>query len=227
MKYPGIIFLFGGMLFLCSCGGSPRAAAVPGAVPARIEPAAAQWEIINHKASVLGEELPEWVARYIAGGLEALEALPQYADKYVFVAENVGANMDALTQWALGFNIDQDLARLVSARVQARLSHGDNPDREYGPFYEQAVKLAADHGYPGAQREADFWLLRRSTAEEGSADAAEGEVYHFYILISIDAELLKSAVNEVLLAAAALEIKPSRGETLAIDRIRAAFYEGF
>ncbi|GHV17137.1 hypothetical protein FACS189493_4200 [Spirochaetia bacterium] len=196
-------------------------------MPVEIEAAAVQWEIIDHKTAGLGEELPEWVDRYITGGLEALEALPQYADKYVFVAENTGTNADALAQWSLGFNVDQDLAQLVSARVQARLSRGGSPDRDYGLFFERAVKFTADNGYPGGLREADFWILRRSIGAESEDGPAEAqEVYHFYIVVSIDKELLEPAIDTALLTAAEYT-KPSREETLAVDRIRAAFYEGF
>jgi hypothetical protein len=212
--------------FVFSCAGSSRAPKVIAAPPAEIETAAVQWEIIDHKTAGLGEDPPEWVVRYISGGIEAVEALPQYAGKYVFVAENTGTNADALAQWSLGFTVDQDLPRLVSARVQARLSREGNPDRDYGLFFERAVKFTADHDYPGGLREADFWVLQRSiVAESEDAPTAE-EIYHFYIVISIDGERLIPEIDAALLTAAEYT-KPSREETLAVDRIRAAFYEGF
>ena len=213
--------------FVFSCAGSSRAPKVIAAPPVETEAAAVQWEIIDHKTAGLVEEPPEWVELYITVGIEALEALPQYADKYIFVAENTGTNADALAQWSLGFTVDQDLPRLVSARVQARLSREGNPDRDYGLFFERAVKFTADHDYPGGLREADFWVLQRSIgAESEDGPAAAQEVYHFYIVVSIDRERLIPEIDTALLTAAEYT-KPSREETLAVSRISAAFYGGF
>ncbi|MDR0387815.1 MAG: hypothetical protein LBH57_07225, partial [Treponema sp.] len=71
----------------------------------------------DYQGSGLDEEIPIWVSRYLDRGIEGLEAMNEFAESYVFVAENSGTNIDALSQWALKFSPGQDIAQLVSRRV--------------------------------------------------------------------------------------------------------------
>jgi hypothetical protein len=187
----------------------------------------AVYRIIDHQNLAWEGEIPAWVREYLDGGIPALEALPPYQDKYLFMGENTGTNLRALSQWSEGFLVPQDLPRLIAVRVQARISRIgiDRVDREYGRFYERAVKESADAVFIGAEREAAFWVLK-AYEEEDEETAAAGERYDYYILISIPRNSLEIQLNSIFFRAAT-DNNPSREQAAAVSRLRDAFYEGF
>jgi hypothetical protein len=215
-----------GTILFFSCTAMPREAPVPAAPPQLSMEDEAPYQIVEHAAGNAGEALPDWVIRYIAGGIPGVEALPRYTNRYVFVTINSGANFTALNQWAAGFTVDQDFPQLVSLRVLTRFI-GDgqrSPDRDYSRYFESAVKSAADTFYTGARREADFWLLKRY--ESGNDTTGPREIYDFYILVSIAKDQFQSQLNQVLLNAAE-GLTLTRDQTGAVSRLRESFYEGF
>jgi hypothetical protein len=198
---------------------------IPADLPQPYTRAEAPYRIIEHATGNSEEALPDWAARYIAGGISGVEALPRYANRYVFIGSNSGANFTALSQWAAGFTVIQDFPQLVSLRVLTRFA-GDgqrNPDHDYGRYFESAVRTAADTLYSDARREADFWLLKRY---EGDDATGPREVYDFYILVSIAKDLFQSQLNRVLLNAAE-GLTLTHEQTGAVNRLRENFYEGF
>jgi hypothetical protein len=173
--------------------------------------------IIDHKPPLI----PEWVSRYEAGGVQAIEAMSAYRDKYVFVSINQGSNTNALDLWLSGFSVLHDLPRLVSARVQARFSNAtfSYPDDEYGNYFEASVKVTADAVYHGAVREDDFWVLKRYFLGE------DWDVYEFLILVSIDKTTLGTQINALLNTIPFESL--SKEQMAAVNQLRSSFYEGF
>jgi hypothetical protein len=111
---------------------------------------------------------------------------------------------------------------MVAARVLARFAATTaSPDVVYGRYFEQVVKKAADIRYPGAEKEDDFWLLRRSGAE---GESPSGDVYDFYILVSIDKEVLREHINGIL---EGTQTEATREQAVAITRLRENFFNGF
>jgi len=183
--------------------------------------------VIDHKTMALGGAIPEWLEVYMnGGGLRDIEALPKYKDVFVFVGEESGTNLNALRTWATGFSVAQDMARLVSTRVQARFAGAaaGSPDDEYGRYFENVVKTASDATYSGARKEADFWVLKRYFKDDGKT--VDREVYDYYVLVTIDRETLKKQIENVLNG-----VKPDKPLTkeqqTAVDRVKQSFYEGF
>jgi hypothetical protein len=225
MKVPGYqktVFFILAAGILAGCGSQPGELSGQGPVPQSAEEAEA-YEVADHKTKAEGLDIPEWVTRYIGGGLTGVEGMIQFYGRYVFVGENSGTNPRALRQWSSGFTVDQDLARLVAARVQARLAAPGNPDETYGRYFEAVIKSASDASYTGARRETDFWLLKRYLAEDGTTDR---EAYDFYVLVSIDKAALEERINAIL-NGITTELPPTREQSAAINRVKEAFFEGF
>ncbi|MDR1373957.1 MAG: hypothetical protein LBJ24_03200 [Treponema sp.] len=184
------------------------------------------YEVLDHKTMAVGQDVPGWVTRYIDGGLVEVEKMPDFQNKYVFIGEDSGTNLNALRQWTSGFTVAQDLSRMVSTRVQARFAGAGagSPDDEYGRYFEAVVKNASDATYSGARKENDFWILKRYFAGDGKS--VDREVYDFYVLVTIDKNSLEQQINAILNGTRA-DTPPSREQAVAIDRVKEAFYEGF
>ncbi|MDR2485375.1 MAG: hypothetical protein LBD55_08270 [Treponema sp.] len=214
-----------GIAVFAGCRGTPKETRLQWTAPPPVQDQRL-YLIIDHKNSVIGETVPGWVNRYDNGGLRMIEYLLEYQDKYVFIGKNSGTNFNALRQWVSGFRISHDFARLVSDRIQARLTHAavSFPDQDYGAFFEVAVKASSDAVYRGAVKEADFWIKKRYFKENGVA--VDREAYDFLILVSIDKILLKSQIDAIL-NNTEVAIPPTQDQIAAVNRIKAVFYDGF
>ncbi|MDR2403806.1 MAG: hypothetical protein LBD78_07215 [Spirochaetaceae bacterium] len=209
--------------FLCltGCTGSPEGIAVFEPPPLHVGKAR-DYQILDHKNKSVGQDLPEWVKQYLAEDIPGIEAMRRYEDAYVFVGVGSGTNRRALEQWLMGFTVFQDLPRMVAARIHARFAATTvNPDVVYGRYFEQVIKRASDIQYPGAEKQDDYWLLRRGEVGE---EAPSGDLYDFYILVSIDKESLRKHINGVL---EGIKTDTTREQAAAITRLRENFYNGF
>jgi hypothetical protein len=206
------------LLVLAGCASSKKA-------PEYVEKSKT-YEVLDHKTKAVGQDVPGWVTHYIAGGLTEVEKMSDYQNKYVFIGEDEGTNLNALRQWTSGFTVAQDLSRMVSTRVQARFAGAaaGSPDDEYGRYFETVVKNASDATYSGARKENDFWLLKRYFKTDGKS--VDREVYDFYVLVTIDKNSLEQQISAILNGTKA-ETPPSKEQAVAIDRVKEAFYEGF
>jgi hypothetical protein len=178
-------------------------------------------EIIDYE-----NDLPEWVARYAATGLEGVETLPEFEGRYVFISRQAGTSLEPLKLWATGFSLERDFPRLVSARIQARfiLGGNGNPGDEYGRYFEAAVKNASDFTFEGPALEDRFWVKKRIFADDGLSPV--GEAYEYLIMTSVDKETLRRQIDMLLTTTRANE-PSSREQAAASMRLRLNFYEGF
>jgi hypothetical protein len=224
MKRILIISLVLAALLFAACAGDPEPAPL-GPAPEYQQQTDA-YTVVDHKTMALGQDVPEWVTRYMSDGVGGVEAMPLYEGKYVFIGEDSGTNLNALRQWSTGFTVAQDMSRMVSTRVQARFAGAatGSPDDEYGRYFESVVKSASDASYSGARRETDFWVLKRFYEADGKK--IDREEYDYYVLVSIDKELLQQQIDDVL-DGVELDTAPTEEETTAYDRVKEAFYEGF
>lgn len=206
------------------CASAPAGAA-PAATPVAAAPTV-KMEVIEHKASGIGGNIPEWVQIYIESGNSGVEALEKFQKMYVFVGEDSGVNLNALRLWAQGFNVAQDLARLVSTRVQAKFAGAaaGSPDDEFGRYFENVVKSASEATITGARKDSDFWVYKRYFKADGKTE--DRVVYDYYVLVTIDREVLKTQLDKIL--AGVVPDKPvTKQQQTAIDRVKESFYEGF
>ncbi len=211
-------------LVIAGCASKPEPAPAPAKPIAQAQ--APKYVIVDHKAQAIGGGVPEWVEVYIADGMTGVEALEKYKDKFVFVGEDSGTNLGALRLWAQGFNVAQDLSRLVSQRVQVKFAGAaaGSPDDEFGRYFENVVKNSSDAKFSGARKETDYWILKRYFKDDGVT--VDREVYDYYVLVSIDREMLKKQINAILEGTKA-DTPPTKEQQTAIDRVKESFYEGF
>jgi hypothetical protein len=184
------------------------------------------YEIINYKDREESAEIPVWVTRYLNEGILGVEALEEYRDRYIFIAENTGINLRTLQQWTAAFSLYQDFPRRVASRIEKRLLNAANqyPDDEYGDFFEESVKAASDAYYTGAVCEGDFWLLLQYFEEDGVK--AGQEFYTFLVLISTDKSFMRNQILQIL-NNLELEHKPTKDQASAINHIKENFFENF
>jgi hypothetical protein len=215
------------LALLSACVSGPAAIPLPVTGPGWNPPQEETYSIKNYRGSESGEEIPGWVNHYLEGKIAELEALDEFAETYVFVAENSGTNFNALAQWSLRFSPDQDIAQLIARRVQARFPGSDtgSPDYEYGRYFENLVRTAADALYEGAERRGDFWFQKEYPAGDGE-NPEEEEISVFLILVTIDKTALRNQLEPVL-AQAVEGIEATRDQMSAINRLRVSFFDRF
>ena len=197
----------------------------PASAPSYVERTDA-YVVLDHKAKAVGQEVPAWVTTYIADGLIGVEKLPDFRDKYVFIGEDTGTNLNALRQWTSGFTVNQEISRMVSNRVRAKFvgAAAGSPDAEYGRYFEDVVQSVAEASFSGARRENDYWLLKRYFKADGKS--VDRESYDFYVLVTIDRPMLEAQINNVI-NGVQVSRPLTREQQTAVDRVKEAFYEGF
>jgi len=192
------------------------------------------WEIIDSQNGKTEEAIPQWAKLCLNGESRNIENMQVYRDKYIFIGENRGNNFAALRQWASAFTVEQDLSRLVAARVEKRMVSAASlyPDDEYGDFFEAFVKAAIDADYPGSAIEDRFWIKRRIQTQTADAEAETGEVirheerFDFLILMSIDNAMLQNRIRSIM-DRINTPVLPTREQAAAINRIKQTFFERF
>jgi hypothetical protein len=146
-----------------------------------------------------GERLPAWLDMYIAGGIPSLESLPEFSDRYVFVAHADSGSLDALRYWLSSFDTTLDFPHLVFERIYARARSTLHllPADEYGSWYETMLKAAASHTWTGAEADPacpSCWVERDKTDAEG----ASARQYTGYILLTVPRTVLDPQLTEFL-----------------------------
>jgi hypothetical protein len=201
-------------------------------------------ELIESRNGAARKPLPEWVNRFINGGIPRVEALGAYRDKYIFIGRNRGTSLKALDEWAERFTIAQDFPGLAAARIEKRLLDAASlyPDDEYGEFFEAMIKSAFNAEYPEASKGDSFWIKWRVSGGERALNFPETEnaagqdqeagpvedqeVYEFFVLISINRLMLQTRIQNIM-ENIATDIPPSRYQAAAINRIQQNFFEEF
>jgi len=181
-------------------------------------------DIIETKNGAGNENLPEWLLTFNNGGIDAVEKMEQYQEKYCFVGRNESANFEALTKWADNYPAAQAFTRLAAARIENRLTSKAvlYPDDEYGAFYEKLVKKSFDTEYPDAMTEDTFWVKKMGTSEENGFK----ETYEFFAFIVIDKTIMQNIIKNMI-AQTRAAVTPTRAQNNAINNIQLHFFEGF
>jgi hypothetical protein len=151
---------------------------------------------LENKGTVIGVPTPDWVKTYLEKGVSALQAQPQYKDKYVIVGEESGINRQFVLAWAdqasaqqrIGSLLRTNIASRYQAAVNATVQNSDVANSETNSsFYQQEIEniliAVVNVSYSGAQREADWWNLRRRY-DPDNKEVYTGE-YAAYVLYTV------------------------------------------
>jgi len=187
--------------------------------------------IIETKDGMAVQSMPDWLLAFLEGGIERVERMDSYSDKYVFIGRNDGENFTALNKWADNYSAMRDFPMLAAARIEKRmiLTSSLYPDDEYGIFFERMVLNAYSGEYQGAVKEDIFWIKIKVDSETiESENSAPSETYNFFILITIDRTMMRVIITNMMTRIlAAISPAPSGARAAAIERLRQTFFEGF
>jgi hypothetical protein len=189
---------------------------------------------LENKGSGMGISTPSWVTTYVAHGVNRLQSQSEFRDKYVVIGEESGVNRQFVLAWADNFSAQQRIGAMLrttiasnySARVQAMAEStgltGTTPSvGTYQQEINSVISSVINVSYSGAQREADWWTLRRRY-DPDQPDVFTDE-YTAFVLYTIP----RSQLNEQV--ARALETSVSRDSALydiTIEMARQILREG-
>jgi hypothetical protein len=168
-------------------------------------------------------QMPAWLRSYLGSGINAVERLDAYSNKYVFIVSNEGDNINALTKWVEHYTVVHDFPMLVADRIEKRmyLTASLYPDDEYGAFYEIMMHNAYKMEYLGSAKEDYYWIkIKSGSAEEPS------ESYIFYLLITIEKNLMQSIIRSMMTEISEFATM-TKSQANSINKLRNTFFEGF
>jgi hypothetical protein len=171
--------------FAVSCASTkPKPAPSPAPV---LKPTATK-VVIEHKNTMLGGEVPEWVTMEIGD----IEATPKYKDSYVFRGEAVGGSEAGAKLLATQMDVDTQIARMINLRVQNLFSGAQvGDDKNLENYMENIVKSLADAKISGWRNMANFWVQYEYTA-------TKKQEFRYFVLFTIPKETVKALLADAL-----------------------------
>jgi len=184
MKKCFIFLVFVVMAFAISCGGgksAPQAAQVKVAKPEIV--------IIEHKGTVLGANMPQWVEKAIES-TAAVERMSDYTGKYAFIADQRGQDLSGLQTWANNFSVQPMVAQRIDNTVEAAFKGAQVGDsKKVGEYFQRYVETRTSINFAGLIKEGDWWVRTR---EKG------GEFYRYIVLYTVDKRILDDQIQKYL-----------------------------
>ena len=167
---------------------------------------------LENKGSVMGVRTPQWVRLYTEKGLSALQA--QYKDRYCVVGEESGVNRQFVTAWADAASAQQRIGSLlrtnIASRYEAAIAATSQTGAESSALYKMEIdnvlSAIVNVSYSGAQREADWWSLRRRY--DPDQEGVYADEYTAWVLYTIPKDEMNRQV------ALALETSVSKDSAL-------------
>jgi hypothetical protein len=154
------------MLISCASSDSAAPKAPPPPVVRIIE--------LDNKGHALGiTQTPEWITTYVLSGISAVQT--HYKDMYCIIGEETGVNKQFVLAWADNFSAQQRIGAMLrtniaseyQAKVQGSASSSGGANTaiqasgDYNQEIENVINAVVNVSYSGAQRENDWWTLRR------------------------------------------------------------------
>jgi len=164
---------------------------------------------LENKGTSIGVSTPDWIKVYIEQGISRVQAQAEFRDKYCVIGEETGVNRQFVLAWADNFSAQQRIGAMlrttIASEYQARVygaaqsSGVTNSTLESGEYNQQidsVINAIVNVSYSGAQREADWWSLRRRY-DPDVKDAYTDE-YTAYVLYTIPKAELNRQVAHAL-----------------------------
>jgi hypothetical protein len=223
VKKNGAVFAVMVIVALIGCASKPKVKVVE----------------LENKGTSMNVAAPDWIKTYTANGISKVQAQSEFKDKYCVIGEESGVNRQFVLAWADNFSAQQRIGAMLrttivseyQARVQgaAQSQGGANASTaagtasgEYNQQIDNVISAVVNVSYSGAQREADWWSLRRRY-DPDQKDVFSDE-YTAYVLYTIP----KSQLNQQI--ARALETAVSKDSELydiTIQLARDILLKGF
>ncbi len=221
-KILGILLVVLAIFAFASCASQPSVEA-PKVADTVLTP-----DVLEHKGTALGANVPSWVMSYIESGASGIEKLPEYKGKYVIVLDSEGQSKQG-TQTAMD-NMDApvQIARYLSTRVQQKFAGAQVGDRDQlTEYFENVVKTVSEAKFSGFMAGPDWWVyLQYYKPGAKNKSEVERRIYRVIKLYSIDTEVLQKQLEKYLTDVEAAVAKTPEKQR-AIDAVQSAFYEGF
>jgi len=163
---------------------------------------------LENKGTAMNIQTPSWIRDYTAFGISRLQAQPEFRDKYCIIGEESGANKDFVLVWADNFSAQQRIGAMlrttIASEYQARVTGaaqsvggaGGGSTGELRQEIDSAINAIVNVSYSGAQREADWWSLRRRY-DPDQKDVYSDE-YTAYVLYTIPKAEMNRQVAQAL-----------------------------
>jgi hypothetical protein len=193
--------------------------------------------VLEEKGTAFNIPTPEWVKIYITGRISAVQALPEYQDKYCVIGTETGVNKQFVLAWADSFSAQQQIGAMIRTNIasaytaqaqgRAQSSGGANSSSAQGAgsgSYEQsidnAINSVVEVQYSGAQREGDWWVLtRRYDPDQANVYTDE---YTAYVLYTFPKASLNQQIANALISTQNLDPEIARMSAEIAREIMAA-----
>ena len=162
---------------------------------------------LENKGTSMKVATPDWIKTYTANGISKVQA--GYKDMYCIIGEETGVNKQFVLAWADNFSAQQRIGAMLrttiaseyQARVQgsAQSVGGSSSASSHGSYQQQidsVINAIVNVSYSGAQREADWWSLRRRY-DPDQKDTFNDE-YTAYVMYTIPKAELNRQVARAL-----------------------------
>jgi len=164
---------------------------------------------LENKGSGMGVSTPDWIKNYTANGISKVQAQSEFRDKYCIIGEETGVNKQFVLAWADNFSAQQRIGAMlrttIASEYQARVQGnsqsvgGSASQQSYGSYQQEidsTINAIVNVSYSGAQREADWWSLRRRY-DPDQKDVYNDE-YTAYVMYTIPKSELNRQVAQAL-----------------------------
>ncbi len=220
-KILGVLVVLLTLAVVIGCASKP--ATPSGVTPPAPTVKAYPPQIIEHKGTAFGRDYPKWMDAALDGP-KAVEKLPDFANKYIVVVQQDGADLSGAQLAASKLDAQTTISALISTRVKDTFAGAQVGDKDKIETYmERAVKSVSEATFSGFAMESDWWAKLQTFTSDGKPDK---QVYRVIQVWGIDKDTLKKQVEKQLAGAAAAEPK-TEAKQKAMDLVQQSFFDGF
>jgi hypothetical protein len=168
---------------------------------------------LDNKGRAIGVPAPDWIKLYVSSGVTAIQAQPQFKDRYCIVGEETSTNRQFALAWADNFSAQQRIGAMlrttIASKYQAAVSGASassggansstaagGSSAEYRQEIDSSINAIVNASYSGAQRDSDWWVLMRRYDPDQKDEYSDE--YTAYVLYTIPkAELNRQIAQEL------------------------------
>lgn len=160
-------------------------------------------EIIEHKGSAWGVEIPDWTKTVLmTPNQKTLKKALGLSDMKIWVLTKSGRNLDFLQTWVDQVDARAEIAasikQVIGDRVKAHMS-GSSDDREIEKTIERESERIAAASVVGLEKETDWWTCNRHL-KPGVKKGKENDdyilQYTYMVIYAMNESLFKDQLTQ-------------------------------